>query len=198
MKPVAILILAAGASSRMKGRDKLLEKIDGTPLLARSVNTALATGYPVWMALPTLEHARAKHIRTATPVPVPDAQEGMGHSLSTGIAAIPPDHAILVFPADMPDISDADILNIINAYNSNLNPTLQQATSHVTPGHPVLFPPDCRAALLTLTGDQGAKHIVQANQHRLNHVPLPGKNAVTDLDTPEAWDAYLANRAAKS
>ena len=30
---VAVVLLAAGASSRMRGRDKLLETIDGAPLL---------------------------------------------------------------------------------------------------------------------------------------------------------------------
>jgi CTP:molybdopterin cytidylyltransferase MocA len=50
--PPHILILAAGASSRMAPRDKLLEQIDGQPLIARSLRTALATGLPVTLTLP--------------------------------------------------------------------------------------------------------------------------------------------------
>ena len=41
---VFILIPAAGGSTRMRGRDKLLEDVGGTPLLARQVRVALSTG----------------------------------------------------------------------------------------------------------------------------------------------------------
>ncbi|NBR54129.1 MAG: nucleotidyltransferase family protein, partial [Rhodobacteraceae bacterium] len=41
-----ILILAAGKSSRMRGRDKHLEEIDGVPLLRRLALAALALGEP--------------------------------------------------------------------------------------------------------------------------------------------------------
>jgi len=42
-----ILILAAGASSRMRGTDKLLEQVGGQPLIAHVAAVALATGCPV-------------------------------------------------------------------------------------------------------------------------------------------------------
>ena len=41
---IPILILAGGASSRMQGRDKLLEDVDGVPLLRKQVLIAAATG----------------------------------------------------------------------------------------------------------------------------------------------------------
>lgn len=47
-----ILILAGGASSRMRGADKLLERIDGQQQLARIAQAARATGLPVRVALP--------------------------------------------------------------------------------------------------------------------------------------------------
>ena len=53
MHPVVhILILAAGASSRMRGRDKLLQPIRGKPILRMVVDMALATGAPVMVTLP--------------------------------------------------------------------------------------------------------------------------------------------------
>ena len=53
---IPILILAAGSSSRMQGRDKLLETIDRVPLLRRTVNSALGTDHPVYVTLPQQPH----------------------------------------------------------------------------------------------------------------------------------------------
>ena len=47
-----ILIPAAGRSSRMRGRDKLLEQVGGIPLLRLRVEAALATGHQVLVTLP--------------------------------------------------------------------------------------------------------------------------------------------------
>ena len=46
MGSVAILIPAAGASSRMRGRDKLLEPVRGQPLLRDRLSPAPAA--PLW------------------------------------------------------------------------------------------------------------------------------------------------------
>ena len=54
-----ILILAAGQSSRMRGRDKLLEEIDGVPLLRRQVDMARAAGLgSVFVTVPEVPHPR--------------------------------------------------------------------------------------------------------------------------------------------
>ena len=58
MKDVTIIIPAAGASSRMGGRDKLLEEVEGVPLLRRQVLRAAETGCEVIVALPPGGRAR--------------------------------------------------------------------------------------------------------------------------------------------
>ncbi|MEM9524908.1 MAG: nucleotidyltransferase family protein, partial [Pseudomonadota bacterium] len=42
----------------MRGRDKLLELVDGAPLLRMLASRALATGLPVWVVLPPARTAR--------------------------------------------------------------------------------------------------------------------------------------------
>ena len=42
MSDIPILLLAAGSSSRMRGRDKLMEEVDGVPLIARAAGIARA------------------------------------------------------------------------------------------------------------------------------------------------------------
>lgn len=197
-RDIAILIPAAGASSRMRGRDKLLEEVDGLPLLRRQVLRALETGAQGLVTLPAADHPRAGVLEGVdiTQVFVPDAHEGMAASLRRGARALAEDTAaVMVVPSDMPDLEAQDFMLLINVFRANPHPMLQQATgADGTPGHPVLFPADCIGAFRDLQGDQGARPIVQANRHRLNRVALEGNRALTDLDTPEAWAAWRAAR----
>ena len=75
---LAIVILAAGASSRMRGRDKLFELVDDTPILTRLAILAQGFG-DVYVTLPNPEHPRNEllHDTLSAPVYVPDAAEGM-------------------------------------------------------------------------------------------------------------------------
>ena len=199
MQDIAILIPAAGASRRMRGRDKLLEPLDGVALLRRQAQRALGTGAHVAITLPDHDHPRAAVLAglPVQPVAVPDAASGMAASIRRGVAMLPPGmRAIMVLPADMPDLTTADLKQVIGAFDALPQPMLVQATgADGTPGHPVLFPADCLSALLLLSGDEGARRVLRANAHRLRHVTLPGRNALTDLDTPEAWDSWRAENA---
>ena len=108
MTSIAILLLAAGASSRMKGRDKLMEEVDGQPLLTLMCRRAALTGLPVYVTLPGPSHPRAAATGDAIQVPVPDAAEGMSASIRRGTAALPDDtQAVMILPADMPEINGA-------------------------------------------------------------------------------------------
>jgi CTP:molybdopterin cytidylyltransferase MocA len=57
-------------------------------------------------------------------------------------------------------------------------------------GHPVIFPPDCFATLAAVTGDQGGRDILRQHAQRVVKVGLPADHAITDLDTPEAWEKW--------
>lgn len=194
MLNIAILIPAAGASSRMRGRDKLIEEVDGVPLLRRQALRAKATGAHVAVTLPDHDHPRAAAL-AGLPVQliaVPDSDLGMSASIRRGVGLLPRGlEAVVILPADMPDIETEDIQRLIKGYSSSPSPMLQQGTAaDGTPGHPVLFPEDCFMALQTLTGDHGARDVLHRNAHRVRFVPLPERRALTDLDTPEAWTAW--------
>ncbi|WP_417205241.1 nucleotidyltransferase family protein [Antarctobacter sp.] len=196
MHDIAILIPAAGASSRMRGRDKLTENVDGVPLLRRQALRAKATGAHVAVTLPDWNHPRAEALQglPVQVIEVPDSDQGMSASIRRGVGFLPRGpKALVILPGDMPEIETEDIQRLIQSYQSMPFPMLQQATAEDgTPGHPVLFPEDCFMALQTLTGDQGARDILRMNAHRLRYVALPGRRALTDLDTPEAWLAWRA------
>ncbi len=194
MSGPAILILAAGASARMRGADKLLQDLGGQPLLAVMVARAQATGLPCYVTLPDPGHPRAPAAAGAQPVFVPDADQGMAASIRAGVAALPETvSAALILPADMPEIETADLQAVVAAFDPDQPRILRAATAQGVPGHPVLFPRRHFAELLELSGDQGARAVLK--HHPVDLVTLPGQHALTDLDTPEDWARWRAARA---
>lgn len=192
-----ILILAAGASSRMGGRDKLLEVVQGLPLIARSVGVALATGVPVTIVLPPDRPGRLAAL-AGLPVQVVVAEcasEGMAESLKVGMAALPVRAPVLLVLADLPELQTTDLAAVLAAGVAAPEMIHRGASATGQPGHPVLLPPWLRPEILELTGDQGARELLQRHRDKVRLVPLPGARAITDLDTPEDWDAWRKAQA---
>jgi CTP:molybdopterin cytidylyltransferase MocA len=194
MSGVLILIPAAGASSRMRGPDKLIEAVDGKPLLARQVERALATGCEVLVTvsqdhparaevLSGLESARLQIMRI-------DGREGMAVSLRNGAGAAERQNAVamMVLLADMPDLDTPDLAKVIAAQRNAPDQVHRAVTDTGQPGHPVVFPRRMFDRLEKVTGDAGAHNLLRGENVQLT--TLPGQRAVTDLDTPEDWAAW--------
>lgn len=192
MSGVAILIPAAGASSRMRGADKLLEEVRGQPLLRDRVTLALGTGCAVAVTLPPDSAARSSALDglRVTLLPVPDAATGMSASLRAGAgwAMATGATALMVLLPDLPDLTATDMSLMLQANDSET--ILRACDMDGTPGHPVILPARLLPELIRITGDTGARDLLRA--HPVTPVPLPGHHATTDLDTPEAWAAWRA------
>jgi molybdenum cofactor cytidylyltransferase len=196
MTGAVILILAAGASSRMRGRDKLLEPVAQEPLLARQIRIAQATGAQVLVAVPPGTGLRQSLVQQAgaTAVPVADCATGMAASIRAGVAAVPSGATgLLLMLADMPEIETPDLIRLLHAHAATPDVILRACGPGNEPGHPILFPEQYFAALSQITGDRGGRDIVAAGPVHL--IPLPGRRALTDLDTPEEWDDWHRHRA---
>ena len=194
---VAALVLAAGASSRMRGRDKLLEPVEGEPVLRRIVRAALGCGADrtVTVLPPDAEARRAALVGLdAGIVEAPDCADGMAASLRAGLAAVSKDaDAVMVVLADMPEIGAEVMGKLIAAFDPGEGREICRAVAaDGTPGHPVLFGRRFFEALAALTGDHGAREVVRAAGEFVVDVPTTGAAAVTDLDTPEDWAAWRA------
>ncbi len=193
---VPILIPAAGASRRMRGGDKLLEPVaGGRPLLAERLATARATGAPVLVALPPETRAPGRWAAIAGGAGVQVvtvARGGMGDSIAALARALPEAaQGALILPADMPDIRLGDLKKLLQAFDGKH--VFRGASAGGKPGHPVIFPRAMFAGLRALSGDSGARRLLEGAAVRL--VPLPGNHALTDLDTPEDWQAWRQRQA---
>jgi len=189
MSDLTIIIPAAGMSTRMRGRDKLLMAVDGQPLLRRQASFAAATGCPVTVVVPQANTPRHKalHDLGVRILEVADPRLGMGASIAAAARATPPGR-LLILPADMPGLTTPMLQTFIEDASVAPDKVWRAMDAQGTPGHPVLFPVRLFDALGHLTGDQGARDLLRDEQVML--AGLPGNAATLDLDTPEAWAAF--------
>jgi len=193
---VAILLLAAGDSTRM-GTSKQLLDIGGTPLLVHSVKIALQSGlHPVTVVLGA--HAE-EHRRIIQSLPVDvvvheDWQLGMGSSLKAGLRhllnqSVKPE-AVVVLVCDQPRLTAQHIQALVATYRKERKSIVASRYGD-TDGVPVLFAESLFDELLGLPDGHGAKKIIGGH----GDVSRVGfDEGGIDLDTPEDYEAYNISR----
>lgn len=191
MQQTTIILLAAGRSSRMRGRDKLLEDVDGQPLLRLMARRACKAGVPVRVVLGPNQTQRQEALADL-PVAIVTAtdQDGMAASIRAGVQGL--SGPVLIALCDMPAITAQDLYLMVSLGAQAPKAILQAATPDGVPGHPVLFPADLIPDLAKLTGDHGAKALLAEHAARRHLLPFADQRATIDLDTPEDWAAWRA------
>jgi CTP:molybdopterin cytidylyltransferase MocA len=192
---LGIVIPAAGASSRMRGADKLLQRVGGEALLARQVRIARGAGLRVLVTVPPEAAARravvAPFVGGAVEIAtVAEASEGIAASLRAGAQWAQAQGAcgLMIVLADMPELEARDLVRMRAAFEAAPERVVRAASEQGRPGHPVIFPARLFKALGQLRGDEGARHLLAGEE--VVEIRLPGQRAVIDLDTPEAWAAW--------
>ena len=196
---LTILIPAAGLSSRMRGRDKLMEEVDGLPLLRRQVGMALNLDAKLCVTLPMGDKVRARSLADLTDPKltvrnIPDAAEGMSASVraGAGFCMETGGDGLMILLPDLPDLTLDDLSLMIRTFAKDPAHPLRATDCDGIQGHPVILPGHVLLQMTTLTGDAGARDILRKHPPRL--CPLPGHHATRDLDTPEAWADWRAAR----
>ena len=179
---VPTVILAAGASRRL-GQPKQLVELEGESLLRRIVRTALAGGGPVTVVTGCKAPEMAAHL-AGLPVDLvvnPGWEEGIAASLRCGVAALPPGTSgVLLLLCDQPGVDPGLLARLQAAHRADPEALIACAYAD-TRGTPALFPAHSFPRLLELTGDRGARGLLQGE----GVVLLPFPAGAVDVDCPE-------------
>ena len=187
-KSIGIIILAAGASVRMKQPKQLL-KFDNKTLLRRAVETAIAANYEIVVVVLGANFEQTKSEIADFPINIcfnENWREGLSSSIKIGLKNLlkiaPEVAACLVSLADQPFIT-AKHLNLYAEKFFQTNNPIIAAEYNGTIGVPALFSREIFDELCEISGDKGAKMLIDRHQNRLTTINLP--EAAFDIDTPE-------------
>ena len=181
------VVLAAGAGRRFGG-GKLTAAWDEGVLLEGALAAAYAAPVrSVTVVIGAHADAVAAAARSFDPrtvvVHAADHAEGMAASLRTGIASLPPDAAAaFVFLGDMPRVPTAVLGRMAEAVAAGA--WAAAPVYRGRRGNPVLLGRRLFPDLLALTGDAGARGVLQGLGARLALVESPDDGVLFDVDTP--------------
>ena len=193
---MALLLLAAGASTRM-GQPKQLLPYHGRTLLRHAAQTAAATGCnPLVLVTGALHEALAAEV-TDLPFQVihnPDWQSGMASSIQAGLAAVAAAQpaAYLIMLSDQPLVTPELLLQMMALQQQSQAPIVAAAYGD-TLGVPAVFDQAMLPALHRLRGAQGANRLIAALGAAVGRVPFP--EGLLDVDTPAQYASLLARSA---
>ncbi len=201
---VAVIVLAAGRSTRMGGPNKMLADADGQPLVVHAVKAALASqAVEVVVVLGHMADQVKAAIVQAVPtsrlrfVINPDFAEGLSRSVRTGIAALGKDiDAAIVQLGDMPGVNSALLDRLMAAFSPVEGRSICVPTVGGKRGNPVLWDRRFFSEIAKVEGDTGAKHLIGEHADLVCEVEMSGEAAITDIDTPEALAAWRARSVA--
>ena len=202
---VAVLVLAAGRSTRMGGPNKMLADADGEALIVHAVKAALESqAVEIVVVLGHMAEAVRAAIEAAIPgrsrlrfVTNPDFAEGLSTSVRTGIGALSSNaDAAVVQLGDMPGVGAGLLNRLIAAFSPVEGRAICVPTVGGKRGNPVLWARRFFPEMAKLSGDSGAKHLIGEHADLVCEVEMAGEAAITDIDTPEALAAWRARSPA--
>jgi molybdenum cofactor cytidylyltransferase len=116
-----------------------------------------------------------------------DFLKGMSTSLKAGLGAVNPESdAVLVILADQPLLSENTLNSMIETYAKTRSPIVAPKF-HGTRGNPILFDRSLFSELQSLTGDRGARSVVERHPDLVLEVLVEDEGVILDIDTKEDY-----------
>ena len=197
---ISAILLAAGQSSRMQGQNKLVKKINGIPLIKIVVNSILNSSIDEMVVVLGYEkeivekaiglNRKIKYIYNK------DFKTGMASSIKIGINNISKNaEAFFICLGDMPMIKQSVYNKLIKSrYNHNKKLKPKDKKEIIIPthegkkGNPVLFSKFMINSIISISGDEGAKKIIELNKDKILNVEIKNQSISVDLDTQENFE----------
>lgn len=192
---VGAIILAAGRSRRFGSDKRLAHLPNGQLVLMQTIARALAAFDALLLTLRHDDDELEQDIKRLVKddrllsFKAPDSDLGMGHSLANAIDKVRGWDAAFICLGDMPFVSEQTLAALKASCEAAKGEAIILPTFAGKPGHPVGFPRCYFDDLAKLSGDRGAKSVVQAHQGEVTQVPTEDPGVLSDIDQPQALNA---------
>ena len=196
VRETAIILLAAGKSTRFAGSNKLSQELSGIPMLTHCYNNIKHSNVAQIVVVSSQENLKQAET-LSNPYPkigfVENNDLGMGHSISIGMGCIRKEiSSIIICLAHMPLVTNTHIQLLLDANKSNsFNQIHRLYDVNNILGHPILFNSYFFLKLKKLSGDQGAFNITSDNKDLINIIKVNNLSVSTDIDTNDDWNNLI-------
>ncbi|MBT5995639.1 MAG: nucleotidyltransferase family protein [Candidatus Marinimicrobia bacterium] len=183
-KNIAGIVLAAGGSTRMGQKNKLILHVNGMSIISSTVGAAVESSLdPVRVVLGNDSNTVKRELIN---YPVSfihnnNWMEGMATSIVSGMENLDSD-GIMFILGDMPFISSKIINQLVQQFDSN---KIIVPFNNGKRGNPVIFPSHLFSELKKISGDRGAKPLIQKYNEDVKEVPIQSKAIFQDIDDRE-------------
>jgi len=183
-KNIAGIVLAAGGSTRMGQKNKLILHVNGMSIISSTVGAAVESSLdPVRVVLGNDSNTVKRELIN---YPVSfihnnNWMEGMATSIVSGMENLDSD-GIMFILGDMPFISSKIINQLVQQFDSN---KIIVPFNNGERGNPVIFPSHLFSELKKISGDRGAKPLIQKYNEDVKEVPIQSKAIFQDIDDRE-------------
>jgi molybdenum cofactor cytidylyltransferase len=190
MKDLAIIILAAGKSSRMVDATKQLVKYYNQSLIRLACSKAIEISKNVYVVLGYQKEECFDEIKdlNVNVIYNQDFEKGIGTSISCAVNELYEYENVMITLCDQPFISPSHFVELIkNIDSQNIISTIYEESKNSTV--PAIFPKKYYNELIKLNKDIGAKKII--NENKSINIKLK-KELSVDIDTIEDVDKFLS------
>jgi molybdenum cofactor cytidylyltransferase len=178
------ILLAAGYSRRF-GSNKLLYPLpDGTPIGVASARN-LSEGMQNVIAAVNKDDAiftSLMHSESFNTVVVQESERGLSASLISGIKSTETADGWVILPADMPWVKPDTINKIAELIDHGVDIAAPYFNGQY--GHPIGISCKYLSDLLSLSGEQGADHILQTHLDKVAILKSDDKSVLLDINKP--------------
>ena len=184
---ISAVVMGSGKSERF-GKNKLLEKIDGVPmieiLLKKLEELPFKNIFVTYKDKEIFEICKKYNV-----IPLENKKYflGQSESIKLGIENIK-DENIMFFTGDMPFLEEKTIFEIISEFDGRI--TIPAVNGKKC--SPVIFPNRYKEELLSLSGDVGGREIIKKEKN-LNFIEFFDKKQFMDIDREEELKAVIKN-----
>ena len=185
------IVLAAGRSTRMQTRNKLLLPWGDKRMLQVVLDTLLTVPFEKVVVVVGHERRRVEQLLQGYALCLVHNEryaEGMSTSIRKGVEAVEdPGSGYLLALGDMPWIKQDTVERLCMTFPRRDPRAITVPTVGGRRGHPVIFGKFYRGELLQLEGDRGAASLLQKHAGMVVEVPVDDSGILKDVDTPGTY-----------
>ena len=185
------ILLAAGQSKRMNGQNKLSKEIQGIPLIKLSVKNILASSInELIIVLGHQKEIIEKLIDKNEKIKFifnKDFESGMASSIKTGLDNLSEKtESFFICLGDMPMVS-SDIYNQL--IKSKDNKEIIVPNYNGQQRNPVLFNKSMKDKVIDISGDVGAKKILELNKDKILNLEINDQSITKGFNTQDDFSS---------